>query len=377
MRSRRGRFRAESPPSAFVSPGALDSAAARATLPAHNVPVETLTPSSPQVTPVPRFRACIPALALLLLALPAAAQDARPGPAAEAVARAAFRALEERRWGDVAGLTHPDALRRFRTHQIRTARSMESMPRTPYREPDMPEAVAQWYEERSRRSAAAHGSHLERELGVRTAAEMEALSAEELFTRWLRSRDPVEMTARELSAHGKPVPVDSVAAHVPRPVRSVVGSVVQDDSTVLVVYNAAMKMDTLRDPERPALVTVRRSPAGWRLWSGERDYNFLGDTDFVVSVGVELDEDTEKRLITAKDEVVTWPAGAVPAGRAFVTGYPGGMRPPRALVVEAAGPGGTPARVEVPASAFDALMNRLLAPWLGLEEEQAQAPPRP
>ncbi|HEX8273400.1 MAG TPA: hypothetical protein VF615_12225 [Longimicrobiaceae bacterium] len=334
-------------------------------------------PSSPEVAPVPRFRAFAPALAALLLALPAAAQEARPGPAAEAVARAAFRALEERRWGDVAGLTHPDALRRFRAHQVRSARSMENMPRVPYREPGMPEEVAQWYEERSRKSAAAYGAHLERELGVRTAAELEALSAEELFTRWLRSRDPMEMMLRELSTHGRPVPVDSVAAHVPRQVRSVVGSVVQDDSTVLVVYNAAMKMDTVSDMERPALVTLRRSPAGWRLWSGERDYNFLGDTDFTVSVGVELDEDTEKRLNEAKDEVVTWPAGAVPAGRAFITGYPGGMRPPRALVVETAGPGGAPVRVEVPVSAFEALMDRLLMPWTGLEEEPAQAPARP
>lgn len=326
---------------------------------------------------MPRFRACIPALALLLLALPAAAQDARPGPAAEAVARAAFRALEERRWDDVAGLMHPDALRRFRSYQLRSARSMESMPRVPYRDPDMPEAVARWYEERSRRSAAEYGSHLERELGVRTAAEIEALTAEELFTRWLRAHDPAEMMLRELNAQGRRIPVDSVAALVPRRVRSVVGSVVQDDSTVLVVYSTAMKMDTLSDLERPALVTVRRSPAGWRLWSGERDHHFLGDTEFSVSVGVELDEDTEKRLVAAKDEVVAWPAGAAPAGRAFVTGYPGGLRPPRALVVETAGPGGTPTRVEIPASVFEALMERLLMPWVGLEEEPAQAPARP
>ncbi len=323
---------------------------------------------------MPRIRFLSALAAALFSAVPARAQETRPGPAAEAVARAAFRAMEERRWGDVAPLMHPEALRRFRTQEVRSARTMDRMDPAAHRDPEMPEAVAQWLEERTRRNEATGGSILERQFGVRTSAELEALTEEELFARWLRMRDPAEMMLRELQARGQPVPMDSVAAFAPRRVRTVIGSVVQDDSTVLVVYGPAMQMDGDRQPEHPAIVTVRRTPAGWRLWSGERDHGFLGESSF--SLGFEV-VDEERLLAEAKDNVVSWPAGAVPAGRAFVAGYPGGTRPPRALVVEVAGANGAPARVEIPASVFEQVMEELLMPWIGLEEEPPQAPARP
>lgn len=75
--------------------------------------------------------------------------------------------------------------------------------------------------------------------------------------------------------------------------------------------------------------------------------------------------------------MVSWPAGEVPAGRAFVTGYPGGQKPPKSLVVEVPGRRGAPARVEIPWSVFDELMQELLMPWIGLEEPAGSQGPRP
>ncbi len=317
-----------------------------------------------------------PALAVLLaFASPARAQEAHPGPAAEAVAQEAFLALEERRWDDVAALMHPVALRSFRNREIESARTMERIDRTPYVDPEMPEVVARWHAERARTHAATHGSMLERQYRVRTAAELAALTAEELFTRWLRAHDPLDEIRRAVEAGDLKIPADSIASiRVPKQVRSVIGSVVQDDSTVLVAYQAGIQMDTVRDMERPALLMVRRTPAGWRLWSNERDSPFLDHSAF--SFGISDPESLEERLNEVQDHVVSWPAGAVPAGRAFVTGYPGGARPPRALVVEVQEPGGSPARVEIPASVFEEVMEKLLMPWLGLEEESAAERPQ-
>lgn len=328
---------------------------------------------------MPRIRV-LPAVAasLLLCALPGRAQETRPGAAAEAVARAAFRAMEERRWGDVAPLMHPEALRRFRAFQVMDARSDERLAKNPptWSDPDMPEAVARWYQEQRNKNPFDARSELRRKFGVDSLAQLEALPAAEMFARWLRSQDPREFMRAQLQAAGKLPRADTVLPEFLSERRAVVGPVVENDSTVLVVYRLSIVADSApAAPERTGVLTVRRSPQGWRLWSGERDAHFLGENDFVFSFG--LDEDLEKGLREASESVVSWPAGAVAAGRAFVAGYPGGTRPPRALVVEVAGASGAPTRVEIPASVFDELMEKLLTPWIGLEEEPERAPARP
>jgi hypothetical protein len=327
---------------------------------------------------VPRIHVLSVFAAVVLGAVPARAQETRPGPAAEAVARAAFRAMEERRWGDVAPLMHPESLRRFREFQVMEARSNERLANDPpdWRDPDMPEAVARWFAEQRNKHPFDARSELRRKFGVDSLAQLEALPAAELFSRWLRAKDPREFVRAQLQAAGKLPRADTVLPDLLSERRVVVGPVVENDSTVLVVYRFSVVADSAPAiSERTGVLTVRRSPQGWRLWSGERDADFLGENDFVFSVG--LTEDVEKRLREASDAVVSWRAGAVQAGRAFVTGYPGGTRPPKALVVEVAGANGAPARVEIPASVFEEVMEKLLAPWTGLEEEPAQAPARP
>lgn len=183
------------------------------------------------------------------------------------------------------------------------------------------------------------------------------------------------MVLADLGAQGKPLPPDGATDFPVGERRTVIGSVAEDDSTVQVVYRRSLAVEAHGEqPVGLGIFTVRRTPAGWGLWTAERDISLLAETDFSFVWG--LDDEVEKRLGTAADEVVTWPAGTVPSGRAFVTGYPGGMRPPKALVVEAAGADGRPTRVKIPASAFDAVMEKLLMPWVGLEEE-APPPARP
>lgn len=315
------------------------------------------------------FSRALAAAAALLLPIPTMTQQVRPDARAAAdVVRDAFAALDEQRWGDVAPLMHPEALQRFRAAQVAMARANQrhfTEPAAGPSAPGMPEEVARWFREQALRHAERTPPPLRREFGVATLAELEALPADEMFTRWLRARDPREGVRQAAEAAGKRVPEDPAAWAPLRERREVVGAVEEGDSTVHVVYRTGLGAPPADSgPGQLGVATVRRSPQGWRLWSAGRDHGFLGD-DFVFSWT--LDEEEAKRLAEASAAVVAWPAG-----RAFVAGYPGGVRPPRALVVEVQGPDGAPTRVEVPASAFEEMMERLLAPWTGLEPEPVQ-----
>lgn len=207
---------------------------------------------------------CLSVLAALLCAVPASSQQTAP--AAEAVVRQAFAAMEARRWHDVAALVHPEALRRSRAHEIESARWRDDARFRPHRDPAMPEAVARWFEEQARKHAESSRSHLEWQYGVRSRAELEALSAEEMMARRLRSQDPEEILRRQLRERGREAVLDSMPERPTLLRRTVVGAVMEDDSTAHVVYNLTAPGDTgMHVLDRIALVTVRRSPAGWRL----------------------------------------------------------------------------------------------------------------
>ncbi len=140
---------------------------------------------------------------LAMTASPGYAQGPPPRRAAEQVVQRAFDAIEAMRWRDVAPLLHPNALRRFRATQLDHARSSERIRTSAHRDPEMPEAVAEWFEKQRQQREAESGSTLELQFpGIKSAAELEALSSEEMLARWLQAQDPREAFRRELLKKG-------------------------------------------------------------------------------------------------------------------------------------------------------------------------------
>jgi hypothetical protein len=174
------------------------------------------------------------------------------------VVQRAFDAIEAMRWRDVAPLLHPDALRRFRATQLDHARSSERIQTSAHRDPEMPEAVAEWFEQQRQQREAEYGSTLELQFpGIKSAAELESLSTEEMLARWLQASDPREMFRRELQKKGAAAP-EVPMEELPHDTREIVGSVVENDSTVQVLYRTRTSLDTPSDNEaRMAVATVR------------------------------------------------------------------------------------------------------------------------
>lgn len=113
---------------------------------------------------------------------------------------------------------------------------------------------------------------------------------------------------------------------------------------------------------------VRRTPEGWRIWAGSNDLSLFDDfAGFGIFVVTE--EEQERQLREVAEKVVSWPLEGGGEGRAFLTGYPGGMEPPKALVIESPRADGTKARIEIPVAAFGSLAG-LLHLWPQLLERK-------
>lgn len=288
------------------------------------------------------------------------AQEGSPTAAAEAVVRTVFEELDARRWSTAAALVHPATLERFRARQLQNARSWERYQNEPQRyDPEMPPEVVAWFEKRRQELEEHWGTPAHYAFArVASIEELEALSAEELFVRHLQWLDPREQLDRGLAVDGSPaLPEEETREMVEelRPQRTVVGAVLEDDSTVHVVYRTRIRGAPGRHGGSPAVVTVRRTPEGWRLWTGSADGVLFGD-DPTMGFGFYIDYEERERFRELAEKGVTWPLEGGGEGRAFVSGDPGGTIPPKALVIEVVRHDGTKDRVEVPAEALPRLV---------------------
>lgn len=277
---------------------------------------------------------------------------------------------------------------------------------------------------------------LEFQYGVSTLEELEALTPAALFAHELATRDPAHAAAnarrmnalfrasgarnsaaRDSAGHDATPPdsaaaarrvreqaaADSVAAAAARVERRVLGSVVANDSTVYVTYEVRLPGLTAaaspcNDPcgrarrrspldsalrliqttalplDRPALVIVRRTPAGWRLSGGRNDYSLFLNEGFggMVSLGpVNADSMRASQARELRRQAVRWAGGA---GRAAFVGPAarGGGRvdstaAPDRLVLTYRG-----ASVVVPAAAVEELSPMLMM-WAWLREQEPGA----
>ncbi len=193
---------------------------------------------------------------------------------------------------------HPEALEQFRTAQLQWMRMTLSRPQAAHRDPQMPEAVAEWFRQREEKHRRETGDLLPQMFaGVRTLEELERLGAEEMLARRLRASDLGERVALAMETQGKALPEDWAEQHLPHERRTVLGSVVEDDSTVHVLYRLkALHGGVEEVPGRLEVVTVRRAPAGWRLQVSPHGEPFGGFATVVhVPTDAELREDTPPR----------------------------------------------------------------------------------
>jgi hypothetical protein len=316
--------------------------------------------------------------ARLLLALPlfsatmiesADAQVPSPGAAAEAVVRSAFEAMDAKRWMDAAALVDPDALSRFRDWRIEHVREMERMRSTPPEQrygPDTPPEVVAWFEEKRAKAEEAErrsGFMLPGEFArVESLEELEALSPKELFARYLEARDPREQFEQARKAAGRELPgaVVKQADAAVQAQRTVIGSTVENDSTVYVVYRTRLGNRPWEEPDRIAVTTVRRTPQGWRMRTGAHDEGLFSNS-FGFAVSFPAEEDVRAHLEELAKTVVEWSPEGGGTGRLSLSGYTGGTQPPKALAVEVTRPDGTRQRIEIPSAVFPDLALILMA----------------
>lgn len=300
--------------------------------------------------------------------------SAETAEAAEAVVRTAFAEIEAMRWDAVASLMHPVTLKRFREWQIDLARTSERQLDEGSRdhERNLPPEVAAWFDAQRKKEEEyweQHGPRLSHTFaGIETIEELESLSAAELFARYLQAQDPREQALRQAQREGKEISIAGIEKKLMVEERVVIGSVAEDDSTVQVVCRTRSKLKLIPEDDegRVEVITVRRTPEGWRILAGPSDSIFLEGPSYGI-YGLQTEEEQEQALRELAEKVVTWPVEGGGEGRAFITGYTEDKEPPKGLVAEVARPDGMVERIEIPVTGFGAIAE--LISWWSLSPE--------
>lgn len=271
--------------------------------------------------------------------------SAETAEAAEAVVRTAFAEIEAMRWDAVASLMHPVTLKRFREWQIDLARTSERQLDEGSRdhERNLPPEVAAWFDAQRKKEEEyweQHGPRLSHTFaGIETIEELESLSAAELFARYLQAQDPREQALRQAQREGKEISIAGIEKKLMVEERVVIGSVAEDDSTVQVVCRTRSKLKLIPEDDegRVEVITVRRTPEGWRILAGPSDSIFLEGPSYGI-YGLQTEEEQEQALRELAEKVVTWPveggrrgAGVhhrVHGGQGAAEGARGRGRPP-------------------------------------------------
>jgi len=191
----------------------------------------------------------------------------------EDVVRAAITALDEERWADLIPLVDPEVLAPFTVSSLRELRAMAARrPRTPEEireaEPWLPLAVAEYQAGEERAWLEQGRPQLLREWGVADLAELELLSPEELFVRYLAANSPGARFRHALAASHPPVdahPDELAEDPPPGPRRMVIGSVVEGDRFAHVLFREQYGDDASGITPHVRLTTLIGTQAGWRL----------------------------------------------------------------------------------------------------------------
>jgi hypothetical protein len=172
------------------------------------------------------------------------------------IARKEFRRAVE--------LVDSASLEEFKRTSIASLRLQDSVEKMPVpRRTDVPPAVAAYFEAQAARYRLVAGPEVERQFGVRTVADVERMSAAEVFARWLESEHPDTQMRQALRAQGR----DSLAGVIlpmiglPRS-PTVLGAVTISDSLAYVLFQ---EMSRQLQSLEPGVLPLRRTAAGWRV----------------------------------------------------------------------------------------------------------------
>jgi len=295
----------------------------------------------------------------------AAGAQGRFTTAAEAVARQVITEMDAMRWSRAAALFHPASAERLKATQLRMARVMEQARQAPahsYRDPAMPAEASRWMDRqdsiaRTRMPSTLLAMQL---AGVASAGQLDSLPAVEVVARWLEARDDRDATLSRAIAAANPS-AQREPVEPPRRVRTVLGGISENDSTTQVLIRTRMVKSLVPDPGSLSVMTLRRSPQGWRVWTLDGGEGWMGSPRF--AMGSDLGPQLGQQLDARRDSTLTWRDAAGTTVRAAVLGYPGGGRPPRSALVEVRAPDGALHTVEIPYGALTDLLG-YLTPWI-------------
>lgn len=311
-----------------------------------------------------------------------------------AVARAFFDALEYERWTEAARLVHPTVLARHREQILASIRHGSAGPGLTAedllrRDPRMPLEAAEYEASRVAETSSNYERRQLQRAGVASVAELERLSPEEAFARFLQASDERRSIQRELELGAGVQLAEVLARATPRAVRTVIGTVTapkhpgtpaaSGGELAHVVYTLARRARHDRAPlaELTAVVGVRRHAGAWKLDPGDHQaHELLGGGS--MSVMLEHPDGLRADLRDLVRTAAVWPREGSPRLRVRMSGAGSDpvQVPPTTLVFERLALDGTvAARIEVPAEAWSQLAGAMSL-WSLLIPEEGESPAR-
>jgi hypothetical protein len=167
------------------------------------------------------------------------------------VVQSAVAALEGERWAEILPLVRAESIQRLRDSTLRWLVEEESRPaRTAddvrAEQPWLPPEVAAFYAEQEERGVTAGLPGHRAQWGVSSFRELEALSPEDFFIRYLATSSPSAKLRMALATSPRP-PRDDIAAQIAdaaaRPVILVLGAIMEGDRQAHVLYRESHPAD--------------------------------------------------------------------------------------------------------------------------------------
>lgn len=190
-------------------------------------------------------------------------------------------ALEAGDWETAAAYMHPDTIARFRKEVETRVADWERTPRAMTaedylrREPDMPREVAEYNARKAAEWTGRQRPELPQLLAhVYVASEVPELTGLALFARYIEARDPRYQSRAAYERANRPVPGLESEGSGARLVRTILGAVIEGESTAHVVYRKEWFHGGTPAPLKPVdVLTLERTGAGWLA----RDFDFSGN----------------------------------------------------------------------------------------------------